>query len=151
MANETVRATLTKMLTKYAAERAEILGKSQDCRLMLGDAEANLKRAREADQRAIQEDDQLIAESRKLTAYYNSLPTDPPRPQALLEQQAEMSRNQLETHRKRLAAHEVLRDATRAWEEAQRDLAVAEQNEKTIDERIRETSSEIQRLDRQQG
>jgi len=44
MPNETVRATLTSMLTKYAAERAEILGKGQDCRLMLGDAEANLKR-----------------------------------------------------------------------------------------------------------
>jgi hypothetical protein len=35
---------------------------------------------------------------RELVDYYNSLPD--PRPQALLEQQAEMTREQLETHRR---------------------------------------------------
>jgi len=60
-----------------------------------------------------------------------------------------MTRDQLETHRKRLAAHEVLSHATRAWEEAKGDLAVAEQNEQTIDARIREINAEIERLNHQ--
>lgn len=143
MANETVWATLNQMLHRYAAQRGEILGKIQYFRMLLGDAETNLKRAQEAERRAIYEDDQLILKMQELTAYYNSLPE--PRPQALLEQSAELSRNQLETHRKRMTLHEPVREQLRAVEEAKRDLAMAEQEEATISQRIRETNTEIER------
>jgi hypothetical protein len=99
MSDETVRTTLNQMLYKYAAQRGDILGKIQDCRIVLDDAEANLKRAHEDDRRAIHDDDQLVTKMRDLMACYNSLPNDPPRPQALLEQHAELGREQLGTHR----------------------------------------------------
>jgi hypothetical protein len=149
MSNETVRTTLNQMLYKYAAQRGDILGKIQDSRIVLDDAEANLKRAHEDDRRAIHDDDQLVIKMRDLMAYYNSLPNDPPRPQALLEQHAEMGREQLGTHRKRIAAHEVVSDATHTLEDAKRELAIAERDEKTISERIRETNAEIERLNQQ--
>lgn len=145
MPNESVLATLNEMLLRYAANRASIFGRIQDCRELVFDATANLKRAEEADRRAIYDDDQLVLKMRGLTAYYNSLP-EGQRPQAILEQQAEMGREQLETHRRRMAAHEVVREQMRLLEEAKRDLAVAEQNETSISQRIRETTAEIDRL-----
>lgn len=145
MPNESVLATLNEMLLRYAANRASILGRIQDCRELVFDATANLKRAEEADRRAIYDDDQLVLKMRGLTAYYNSLP-EGQRPQAILEQQAQMGREQLETHRRRMAAHEVVREQMRLLEEAKRDLAVAEQNETSISQRIRETTAEIDRL-----
>jgi len=149
MANETIRATLSQMLTRYAAQRANILGRMQDCRGFLFNAESNLKQAREAERRAVFEDDELTRKMRELMVYYNSLPIDPPRPQALLEEHAEIGREQVQTHRKRMAAHEAVRNATSVWEDAKRDLAVAEQDEKTVSERIRETNEQIGRLNQQ--
>src|SRR5277367_514421 len=96
MANETVHATLVQMLHRYATQRGEILGKIQGCRERLFDATANLKRAEEADRRAVYDDDQLVRKMRELTAYYNSLPAGQ-RPQAIIEEQAQMGREQLET------------------------------------------------------
>ncbi len=148
MANESVRATLNQALNEYALERGRILGRIQDCNEALFDAESNHKRASEAERKAIFEDDELVRRMRELTAYYNSLPTDPPRPQALLEQQAKMGREQVETHRRRIAAHEVAREAYRPVEDAKRNLAVAEQDQKTVEDRIRETNTEIERLNR---
>jgi hypothetical protein len=147
MANETARATLTQMLYKYAGQRGNILSRIQGCRDRVSDAEANYRRAQDAEREAIYDDDQLMAKKRALIAYYNSLPTGQ-RPQAILEQDAEMARQQLETHRKRIASHEVVREALRVLEECQRDLAIAEQDEKTISDRIRETDTEIERLNR---
>ena len=100
MANETVLATLNQALYRYAAERAQILGRIQDCRTLVFDAIAGLKRAEEADRRAIYEDDQLVLKIRELTAHHNNLPENE-RPEAILEQQAQMRREQLETHRRR--------------------------------------------------
>ena len=48
-----------------------------------------------------------------------------------------------------MAAHEAVRNATSVWEDAKRDLAVAEQDEKTVSERIRETNEQIGRLNQQ--
>jgi len=148
MANDSLRATLNQMLNKYALQRGVILGKVQDCRDALFDAETNHKRAAEAERGAIFEDDELTRKMRELTAHYNSLPIDPPRPQALLEQQADMGREQVETHRKRMAAQEVARQQYRIVENAKRDLAVAEQDQKNVEDRIRETNTEIERLNR---
>lgn len=145
MPNDTVLATLNEMLHRYAANRGAILGRIQDCRELVFKATANLKRAEEADRRAIYDDDQLVLKMRELTAYYNSLP-EGRRPQAILEQQAQMGRDQLETHRRRMAAHEVVREQMRLLEEAKRDLAIAEQDEASISQRIRETTAEIDRL-----
>jgi hypothetical protein len=143
MPNETVHATLVQVLHRYAAQRGQILGKIQNCRMLLSDAEINLKRAQGAERKAVYDDDQLTLKMRELTAYYNSLPE--PRPQAILEQNAELGREQLQTHRKRMASHDVVREQLRTVEEARRELAMAEQEEATISQRIRETNTEIER------
>jgi hypothetical protein len=146
MANESLRATLNQALSEYALERGRILGKVQDCREALFDAESNHKRASEAERKAVFEDDELVRKMRELLSHYNSLPIDPPRPRALLEQHEKMGTEQLQTHRKRMAEHEAASEAYRVVEEAKRDLAVAEQDVKTIETRIQETTTEIQRL-----
>lgn len=147
MVNESVRTTLTLALNEYALQRGRIFGRIQNCRDALFDAENNLKRAQEADRSATFADDEQMRKMRELLDYYNSLPE--PRPQALLEQHAAMGRTQIEMHRKRMAAHEPVRDAQSVVEERQRDLAVAEQDLKAIDARIKETTIEIERLNHQ--
>ena len=146
MSSESLLSTLNRGLNNYALERGRIFGRIDDRKEALFDAEENLKRAQEAERGAVFADDELIRKMRELTAYYNSLSTDPPRPQALLEQQTEMGREQVQTHRKRMESHEVARGAMTARDEAARDLAVAKEELKAIDARIQETNREIERL-----
>lgn len=147
MADEMFLATLNHMLQKYAAERGEILGKIADRRVRAGDAAANVKRAQEHEKGAIGEDDKLLQEMEELSTYYNSLPEDE-RPQAILDQQTEMTTRQLEAHRRRKGAHDLVRDRQRVLGTRRRDLELAQKVEETISQRMRETNAEIERINR---
>jgi hypothetical protein len=147
MANEPLRATLSQAVRNYALERGRIFGRIQECCNLLFDAETNFKRVQDAERSAELADDEQVKKMRELMDYYNTRPE--PRPQALLEQHAQMSAEQLDTHRKRMAAHDAARSVYSIVEERRRDLAVAEQELMRIDARITETNTEIENLNRQ--
>ena len=143
--NTGLTITLSDVLRELSKKQEQSDATVVECRNAVDCARANLQAAKHRKQRAIYEDEQLKKKQKDLIDYMNGLRE---KPQALIDEINALAANQVETHVKRQAAAEIVRQRQRELAEADARLTLAENKQKDIQTRWKEISEQIQRVNK---
>ncbi len=143
MANDELIADLQRVREEIVKKRGKCLGEVDSHRQAVEQAKDNLRRGQEQERRAVQKDEDTKAEQKRLIDHLNGLIA---KPQVLLERVDKLGQDQLGTYRERKSASEITRQRQRELEEANRELALAELDQKKIEGDLADVDVQIQQV-----
>ena len=143
--NTGLTITLSDVLRELSEKQEQSDATVVEYRNAVDCARTTLQAAKHRKQRAIYEDEQLKKKQKDLIDYMNGLRE---KPQALIDEINALAANQVETHVKRQAAAEIVRQRQRELAEADARLTLAENKQKDIQTRWKEISEQIQRVNK---
>jgi chromosome segregation ATPase len=141
MADEQLLADLQRLKQQTVEGRSRALAAVEHQRKLVEMANERLRNASDAEQRAIQEDEEVKAEQKRLTDHVNGLVD---KPQVLLKRISELGARQQETFRTRQKLGLGTRAHRQQFDEADRALAGAESELKRVDKDLADVDAQIQ-------
>jgi ribosome recycling factor len=141
MVDDVVLRQLDGAVQDAANRRNEVQSKVNDLRRQFSDANINLQRAQNQEQIATDAEKLKSEEHRKLFDYYNGL-VDKSGLESVLERIEKLAAEQREAVHLVASAREIRVQCNRQLEAAQREMAVAEQNLKKVQEQWQRVSDE---------
>ncbi len=143
MQAETLLTTLNETLRELSEEQQQRDDNIVECRASADHARAYLQRAKDQEDCAIHDDEEIKKKQRELIIYNNGLSE---KSQAILNKINSLGTEQAETYRKRQQATETVRLRQQQLHEAETRLTVAQEKHKNIQKQIKEILDQIQHV-----
>jgi hypothetical protein len=143
MANEKLLATLQETRREIVDLRGQRINRLQEQTDAANDAQTNLQVARNREQVATRQDEDIKAKMRELTDHLNGLTE---KPQFLLDKITRLGAEQLATYRERRDQGEIVRERQRELTDAQTRLSIAQMDLQASDKDVRDMDAQIREV-----